>query len=140
MRATQFLLGSAPLVLAATLALSGCDTSPPAGRPDAVAPGTYPRNIAMQGLQDGVVFGEAIVTPGTDEKPMRVVQPIRSLVDYPINVQYRFQFLDANKMPLSNNQESQRFLNLPPRTERLLDANAPDVGATDWRLEIRPAR
>ena len=140
MRTKHVLLGSAPLVLAATLALTGCDTSPPAGRPDSVAPGTYPRNIAMQGLQDGVVFGEAIVTPGTNDKPMRVVQPIRSLVDYPINVQYRFQFLDANKMPLPNNQESQRFLNLPPRTERLLDASAPDVGAADWRLEIRPAR
>jgi hypothetical protein len=131
------------LLLLATLsllALNACDTSPPAMKPDTVAAGTYPRNVALDDLDEHVVLGETIVTPGTDAKPLFIQQPVRNLADYSVNIQYRFQFFDKNKRPLTNTNQGWRFAKLQPQVEEFLEGGAIDTNAADWRLQIRAAR
>lgn len=129
------------LVASLALVLGACESSPypDAGRTDMMAPGTYPRNVMLDGLGQGVVLGEAIVTPGNDARPIKVVQPVRNILDYPINVQYRFEFFDASRRPLGPDS-GWVFRNLPPKAELFLEGAALQTTATDWRLQIRSAR
>ena len=126
---------------ALALGMLGCDPYkvPPAGEADALPPGVYPKNVVIDGLSDGIVFGDPIVTPSTDAKPMRVVVPVRSTVDYPINIQYQVQFFDVQHRPLVTNQGF-RFMNMAPRVEQFIDVSALDVNAYDYRVLVRPAR
>ena len=132
----------ASLLVVALLAvvLSGCDTTPPVGKADPIAPGTYPQTVVIDGLVSGVVFGDPIVTVGTDKVPMHVTLPIRSIVDDPINIQYKVEFFDAAKRPLTNTNQGYRFMNLAPRVEQFMEATALDTNAVDYRVLVRSAR
>jgi len=132
------------IVIAAAVAagLAGCDSvkAPHGGHVDQLPSGQYP-HIVMESkdLQKGIVFGQAVVDPSTDSKPMRVTQPARNVANYPINVQYRFEFSDAVGRPLKSNL-GWRFMNMPSRQEVFFEGPAMDTTATDWRLVVRPAR
>ena len=128
------------VVLAGVLGLSGCSTDPPGMRSDEFAIADYPRLVAVEGLDKAVVASKPIVTPGTDDKPMRVTVPVRSLhLGGPLNVQYRFRFMGADGRPLASNV-GWRFVRLEPKVQVFLDGNALETSAADWRLEVRPAR
>ncbi|MCX5658446.1 MAG: hypothetical protein NTW19_01835 [Planctomycetota bacterium] len=138
---------SAPLSIAllafglfAILAV-GCQSSPypDAGRADMMPPGTYPRNVMMDGVGEGVVLGEATVTAGTADKPIKIQQPVRNILDYPINIQYHFEFFDASRR-LVGPDAGWVFKALPPKAEVFLEGSALQTTATDWRLQIRSAR
>ena len=136
---------NAVLALGAVSLLSfgflGCESynAPPTGVADTLPPGVYPKNVVVDGLADGIVFGDPIVTPSTETKPMRVVVPVRSIADYPINIQYQVQFFDTSRRPLVTNQGF-RFMNMAPRVEQFMDVSALDVNAVDYRVLVRPAR
>jgi uncharacterized protein YcfL len=69
---------------------------------------------------------------------MTVTQAVRAIAKEPINIQYRFEFFDAQSKPLTTT-ENWRFLHLTPRVEAFLQASAMDTNARDWRVTIRPA-
>ena len=132
------------IVLAAVLAASliGCDSvkAPHGGHVDQLPSGQYPHIVLESpNLQKGIVFGQAVVDPGTDQKPMRITQSARNTAGYPINVQYRFEFLDSVGRPLKSNV-GWRFMNMPSRQEVFFEGPAMDTTAADWRLIVRSAR
>jgi len=132
------------IVLAATLAatLVGCDSvkAPRGGHVDQLPSGQYP-NVVIESkeLQKGLVFGQAVVDHSTSGKPMRVTQPGRNVANYPINIQYRFEFSDSVGRPLKSNL-GWRFMNMPSRQEVFFEGAAMDTDAADWRLVVRTAR
>ena len=139
---------STRLILASSLALvtlaAGCQRDvvkpPPTGRADLLPASRYPNIVATDGLQPALVFGEAKVDPGTDQMPMSVTVPVRSLEDeHPVNVQYKFEFFDAEGEPLESNR-GWRFMNLTPRLQKFMRATALETKAADWRLTVRSAR
>ncbi len=139
MRWNWSMAASALAILVALAA--GCSDPykvPPAGRADPLPPGAYPRNVAEDGLADGVVFGTPTITPATETSPLHIVQPIRAITDYSLNTQYWFEWFDAQKRPL--NTPNWTFQALTPKVEVMLQGNAPDTRATEWRLHVRPAR
>ncbi len=70
---------------------------------------------------------------------MSLVQPVRNIEDYSINVQYRFVFFDPSRRPI-NPDQGWVFKTLPPKVEVPLEGAALAGNAVDWRLEVRPAR
>lgn len=125
-----------------TLALlAGCDknTAPYSGREDPVSADMYPTRAVEGALQEALVFDDPRVTPSAGRRPLAVVQPLRNVEKYDINVQYRFEFFDAGMNPLPG-ATGWRFLNLPVRMQRFVEANAFDTRAVHWRLEVRSAR
>lgn len=134
-------ISHALLSLAATFMFvaAGCSTAPPTGVGDEVNVGEYPKIVAAEGLQKGVVFSQPVVERSTDVRPMRVTVPVRATTNYPLNVQYRFSFFDNEGRELRSNQ-GWRFMNLPPKVGMTMDANALETAAADWRLTVRPAR
>lgn len=131
-----------PLAAAALLAvaLAGCSSPyPSAGRTDMLPPGAYPRNVTSGGIGEGVVFGEPVVTVGNEARPMSVIQPVRNILDYPINVQYRFEFIDVAKRPLPPDA-GWTFKALPPKVLVNLEGAALQTSAVDYRLTVRSAR
>ncbi len=134
------ILGTVVTGIVATLATGGCDTvkAPAAVRPDPLPARAYPKQVAIHGLAQGLASGKPTVTGPTEGEPLRVSVPLRSTADKPLNVQYQFRFFDKNGRP--THQSGWRFLNIPPRVKRVVEANAMDTKAVDWRLEVRPAR
>ena len=131
------------LVLAAgafTVGLTACDTvnSPGGGRADLLPASAYPRVVVTQPLDEELVFGPAIVTPGTPSKPIWVSQPVRNTDDDRKFVQYRFEWFDAHKRPRGDS--GWRFKELGSRNEVFLEAGATDTDVADWRILIKPAR
>lgn len=125
----------------AGLAVGGCRTStlPPAAQGDVVASANYPRVVVLDGLQPFVAIAEPRVTK-SPEDPLRVTVPVRAVTEHEeLNVQYRFEFLDELGRPIEPSM-SWRYERLPSKAQRFFEGNALDQRATDWRLEIRPAR
>lgn len=126
-----------------TMGLTGCEDpvkAPPEGYGDLLARDNYPRIVALEGLSEALRFGPPIVDASTDAAPMKVTVPVRSVEDkYPLNVQYRFEFLDSGRRPLSETA-GWKFLHLEPRVEAFMTGSALQTSAVDWRLEVRPAR
>lgn len=121
---------------------AGCDhvKAPPAGPGDLLPAEAYPQIVASEGTSLALRFSRPIVDPSTPERPMHVTVPVRSIEDdYPLNVQYQFQFLDGQGRPLGNSN-SWRFMNLRPREQHFLEGRALDPAAADWRLIVRSAR
>ncbi|MEX0886357.1 MAG: DUF1425 domain-containing protein [Phycisphaeraceae bacterium] len=129
------------LVLVVVLAAgAGCrDTTqaPPTMRQDPLG-GNYPRHVAIAGLDHALVVEEPIVDASTATRPMSVTVPVRSVVDEPLSLQYRFRFLDERGRDLHDS--GWRLERLEPRLQANLEANARQTAAADWRLEIRPER
>jgi uncharacterized protein YcfL len=137
---------SSPLALTCTLGLSlliaGCHDPvrpTPGDRLDPLHPAAYPRVAMLEGLDVGLGLQPPIVEEATGTRPMSVTVPVRSLVDYPINIQYQYQFLD-DKGRLIDTRERWRFVHIDPRVQTQLQGSAMDLDAVDWRLQLRPAR
>ena len=135
---TRFALLTTPLLL---IALASC--SPPDKRgpypagADPVLNANYPRVVVQEGLGPYIVAGEPIVER-TQLGSMRVAVPVRAATQREnLNVQYRFDFLGQDGIPLQP-QQSWRFIQLPSKSQRVLEATSLDDRAADWRLEIRP--
>ena len=124
------------------LVLTGCDEvkGPRGLESDKVAPGHYPRNVAVDPfLNDGLVCGQTIVKEGTKDQPMSVAQAVRNtIVDRSLNVQYQFVFFDSTGKQLEGS--GWKFVTLESRVERQLQGAALDTNAVDWRLTIRSAK
>ena len=129
--------------LTLVIALAGCkgpDTvkAPGTPRPDPLA-GAQPKQVALSGLDQVLVAGEPVVEPSTEQKPMRVNVPVRSVSDDRLAVQYRFIFQDEKGRPLDTNP-SWKFRMLEPRLSTSFEGQSLQRRAADWRLVIRPAR
>ena len=139
-------------ICVAMASLTACDTTkaPAGARQDPLYSEAYPSVVLMEGLDRGLVAGEPIVTHATPERPMQVTVPIRSIDDRPLNVQYRFLFLDEAGRPMNDGPGGWRFVNIGPRVQIFVKGNSMEalsaVGSArgtnpaDWRLELRPAR
>jgi len=134
------------LTAALAVALSGlgaCDTikAPDIVRQDPLPQGAYPQQVVLEGLNRGIVSGDPVVRGPSDSMPMTVTVPLRSVADKTLHVQYQFEFLDANGLPVRGTPTSGwRFVTVEPRTQVFAVANALDTDAVDWRLQVRPAR
>lgn len=130
-------------VLATAMLVGGCNKdnvqAPQSVRSDPLA-GGYPQNIALKGLHNGVVIGKPIVDAATDDQPMRVTVPLRSVADGTLRTQYKFTFLDGRGRPVRSNTNTWRYQVLAAKAEVFLEATSLDTDAADWRLEVRPAQ
>ena len=107
-------------------------------RRDAPVEQTYPRQVALFDLDEQLVPSEPIVMPSTPDRPMRVTLGVRSLVDEPLALRYRFVFLDPSGRPLRTNTGWQQ-ITVPPRAQLPVIGQAQETTAADWHVEIRPA-
>ena len=122
--------------------LAGCDDvhAPHATGQDKLAPGQYPKNVAVDWqLGTSIVAGNTSVNEGSKDQPMSVSQPVRNIKDFPLNIQYQFTFLDSAGRPLEGTG-GWKYVTLEPRVERFLQGAALDTNAVDWRLTVRPAK
>jgi len=121
-------------------ALTACDTvkAPATLRTDPLG-GAYPQNVALEGLHKYVVVEQPIVDPPTENRPLNVTVPLRSIIDGQVRIQYRFEFLDRRGRPLKSSSGF-KYAAIEPRTQVFLQSNALDTNAVDWRLLVRPAR
>ncbi len=125
----------------ALLLAGGCRTStlPPGAQRDPLPRENYPRVVVLDDLQRWVVVDAPIVTK-SERDPLRVTVPVRAVTDHEeLNVQYRFAFFDADGRPMDP-EPSWRYERLPSKAQRMIEANALDQRAVDWRVDIRPAR
>jgi len=134
------MLGAAVGALGMVVGLTGCDTTkaPYTPRADTIAQQDYPQVTVTGDLRKWVALNTPVVEKGD---VMKVSVPVRLMSDTGeyARVQYRFQFLDKNGVPMRV-QPDWRFQTLEPRNQVFLTANSMDAGAEDWRLEIRSAR
>ena len=119
--------------------VGGCQGPPHEGKSDYVSPQAYPRVSVEGDLADWLVFGKATIEPSSGNKPMHVIQATRNSGNDHINVQYRFEFFDADGRPLDTSPKWQ-FVEMSPRTEIFMEGSAMELRATDWRLVVRSAR
>jgi uncharacterized protein YcfL len=129
------------MILGLAMGAGACEDrvrAPGQPRPDPIA-GAYPKQVTLEGLEEALVTGEPVVQRSSDDQPMRVNVPIRSVADKQLRVQYRFIFLDEQQRPLDSNS-GWKFQVIEPRTQVSLEGRALETSAADWRLEIRPAR
>jgi hypothetical protein len=132
-------------VLTVFLTGAGCSyeqtVKPPrAGQTDMLPAHAYPQIAAQDSLDKAVRFGEPVVEPAANGKPMRVTVPARSLDDrHALNVQYRFEFLDDSGRPLTGGTDW-RYQSMPSRVQVFFDGVALGGGAADWRLIVRSAQ
>lgn len=128
---------------ALALGAAGCHNDPTKAPGSVIADPlpreNYPKLEALEGLAGYIAISGVNVTPATDRTPLEVNAGIRSLADQTLAVQYRFFFLDAAGNPINPNPDW-RFMQLPSRSLLYMQGNAMDTNATDWRLQIRPAR
>lgn len=126
------------MVLAAvSLVMAGCQYAPARAERDKLDRDTYPQISLHEDLRGAIVVADVIENPGP---PYRVTVALRSRTSTADRlVQYRFIYLDSSGQPIGDEAGwlSERF---PARTEKFIKSNALDRGATDWRMEIRPAR
>lgn len=132
-------ISSLAVLVLGSLALISCKAPPAAGKSDLLPAQEYPVNVVDSGLKDGLRFGAAHVTPSDGVRPMHVVQAVRNIESYAINVQYQFMFFDANMTP-RDAIGGWRYIQLPPKVERYIEATAIDTQSARWRLEIRSAK
>ena len=123
-----------------TLLLGACNNTPPPrpARIDPVLLESYPRIYFQGELYDRLAYAAPIVVSSID-KPMKVTVPLRVTTKDQLNVQYRFEFYDADGVPLQPKQEGWRFIHLPQMARHYIQTSAMDTTAVDWRLVIRPA-
>lgn len=122
----------------------GCRYRPDAARQDRVSEHNYPEVTVQGSLRTRIVMSTPTVRndPGT---PMAVTVPVRYIplrrrvifgnADVP--AQYRFIFLEADGTPMDRDP-AWKYVNLTPRNQVFLTGAAMDLGAADWRCEIRP--
>lgn len=130
--------GLIALTLLTTLASLGC-YRPGYARQDPIADEDYPRVVTYGILHNDFFYSPPVITPQEGNRPMSVSVDVRRKEprwDYDLPIQYRFIFLDGAGVPLESDPAWQ-WRNVPSRVKVNLQASAPDIGASDWRLELR---
>ena len=132
-------------VLSLVIFAAGCSSPDTVAAPDTPAGDPLPEDaypqIILQGrdLKQLVVKEAPNVTPASDVEPMRVRVPIRSVVDTTLNLEYRFIFYNEDRDQVTRNPTWQPLV-LPRYTRRYVQANAIQLAASYWELEIRYRR
>ena len=128
------------LCLAGLLTGAGCQADPMTA-PGAVSGQTQPvtpsRNVTILGLDGSLVAGAAIVEGGGDTSVDRVAVPIESMADRGLDIEYRFELFDSEHR-LVGGTGRWRSLHIGPQVQVQIEAFAPQSGAADWALTIRP--
>ena len=132
-----------PVALIACLGLclavfAGCKNTDP------VTPGQdtvlqYPNVVLDPALDDMLVRTQPITRPPTADQPVRIAVPVRSIVDHPLNLQYRVLYFDPFGKQ-TNDYPVWKDVRIMGRTRTVINDNAIDLDAVDWNIEIRPAR
>lgn len=127
-----------PMLLLSTLMI-GCRYTPGSASPDRLPDAEYPQIVTLGDLKRQFFYGPPVVVPERDGRPMRVNVEVRLKEmswESDIPCQYRFIFLDQDGVALDP-EPAWRWRNIPPRVKVTLQGSAPDIGAVDWRCEIR---
>jgi uncharacterized protein YcfL len=133
----SWVFGIGLLVSAAAGACSDNPYAPREAGADPLPSEDYPQVSALEKLHKVIVVSDVKEDAGP---PLKITAAVRNRAnDDERDVQYRFFFLDKDGRP-ENAQPDWRYVHMPARTLVYMTGNALDVGATSWRLEIRPAR
>lgn len=135
-------IAAAGLLLSMAMVVGCSDPikAPPAGQRDLLPADQYPHIVAIEGLARELRFGQPIVDPPTEQRPLRVIVHTRSTTARTgINIQYRFEWVDEAGRPVEPDTGWQ-FVHLEPRVLTPLPGSALNRKAVDWRLVVRPAR
>jgi len=129
-------------MLLCTVLLTGC-YRPYGAQPDPMPSAQYPKIVTQGWLRnDFYEFDAPDVTPEAGNRPMSVSVYVR-LKEFAweksIDCQYRFIFLDEHGAPLDPDP-TWHYRQIEPRVITTLQGSAPDIGAVDWRCEIRQDR
>lgn len=131
------------LLLLALATIAGCQADPQkppqAVRPDPLPAAAIPQQIVIEGLGQAIVSGDPIVSPPVNGSTLYVTVPVRNITDQPLNVDYRFEFFDADGRALRSNG-GWSFKHFAPTLSAQVDGVALETSAVDWRLTLRPAR
>ncbi len=127
------------ITVALAMTMAGCDKTKAPGTlgADPLPAESYPRIAALEGLGGWIVMATPPrVDPGP---PLQVTVAARAKTEKEnLAVQYRYNWFDSAGRPAGGTDW--RYLLMPSRVEVFFEGNALDRNATDWRLEIRPAR
>ena len=128
------------LCLVGLLTGVGCQ-SDPMTTPDTVSdqaqPVTPTRNVTILELDGSIIVGAAVVEGGGDTPVGRVTVPIESLADRALDIEYRLELFDSEHR-LADGMGRWRSLHIGPQVKLQIEAFAPQTGAYDWALTIRP--
>lgn len=128
-------------MLAAILMMTGCYT-PGHAEADPIPDAKYPKVVTTGWLDNDFYVDAPIVVPEQDGRPMRVTVEVRRLEpawNRELPCQYRFIFLNEHGEALDPDPAWQ-YRSIEPKVKTILTASAPDIGAVDWRCEIRKDR
>jgi len=126
------------IVCLSMLGLGACDTVKAPATPawDPLPAHAYPQIVLHDKLDRLLVKEQPIVHPATEIRPMRVQVPIRSVLGSTLRLRFRFVFYGPDREVLSENPVW-RAMVIPPRVRRYVSAQAIQLRATDWELEIK---
>lgn len=117
--------------------LAGCKSAPIAGEPDSVS--EYPKvTLSSKSLAKAIALNPATVTRSATDN-LEVSQPIRSLADGGIDIQYKLVWLDEMGRPISP-EMTWRYKRLEPRIPDFVSASSSSDEAIDYRLHLRWSR
>lgn len=128
-------------MLAGVLMMTGCYTPGHAGV-DPLPDSKYPQVVTYGWLDNDFYVNAPIVVPEVDNRPMRVSVEVRRLepaFNRELPSQYRFIFLNQYGEALDPDPAWQ-YRAIEPKVKTILTGSAPDIGAVDWRCEIRKDR
>ncbi|MGB1126440.1 MAG: hypothetical protein ACPG4Q_14655 [Phycisphaeraceae bacterium] len=128
-------------MLAAVLMMTGCYT-PGHADIDPIPDAKYPKVVTYGWLDNDFYVDAPIVVPEDNGRPMRVTVEVRRLepaFNRELPSQYRFIFLKENGEPLDPDP-TWHYRAIEPKVKTIMQASAPDIGAVDWRCEIRKDR
>ncbi|MCA9273406.1 MAG: DUF1425 domain-containing protein [Phycisphaerales bacterium] len=133
------------LLLACGAALTACNQTPryrppPGSLEDPLPVANYPNINVHRPLTQYILVADPIATRD-DLGTLRIDTPIRANVrpNEDLNLQYKYQFLDAQGRVLQP-EPAWQYIRVAPTIQYYLTANSMDDRAADWRLEIMPAR
>jgi Protein of unknown function (DUF1425) len=131
----------AAATLAGLMSVVGCKgpdlvMAPNTTADDPLPTGAYPEIVLLDGLEKRLVKQGIDVQPTSSTTPMTVRALVRSVVDAQTSVQYRFLFFGPGGEPLTRNPVWREKV-IQPRTRVTFEANAINMDAVSFELEIR---
>ncbi len=136
---------TAPMAIVLSLSaltLVACDkTKAPYGaEPDAVTRSTYPSVTVDGSLSDttAVDYPAIVYDQPTPDRPMSVTVPMRSRADYDQVIMYQYRWFDAQGRQVGQSEWRREVL--PARRNAMLKANALNSSATAWLLDVQRGR
>jgi len=129
--------------LFAAAMFTGCTYTPGYAKADPLSDDRYPQVTTFGWLANDFYVDNAVVKKEEDTgKPMSVTIEVRRLEpawNRELPCQYRFIFLDRDGVALDPDP-AWNYRSIEPKVKTILQGSAPDIGAVDWRAEIRKER